>query len=618
MSAAVRKFRFPVGNMFVHELVAMQASAAPDAVAVVGDKQLTYGDLNSRADQLARRLVSLGVHSEVPIALFLERSPELAIAALAVLKAGGSYVPLDPSYPLTRIAMLLEDCAAPVVLTDSSVADKLPSGNWQTILLDDEEAEAGVPEVSAEPRLTPDNTAYVIFTSGSTGRPKGVQITHANLLNLVQWHQRAFQITAADRATLQASPGFDAAVWELWPYLTAGASVYVVEEGLRPSPERLRDWIVEQGITITFLPTAVAEAMANLSWPAKGALRFLLTGADTLRRYPRAGLPFALVNNYGPTECTVVATSGEIPATGQSAGTPSIGRAIDNVEIHIVDEEMRPVQNGTPGELLIGGAGVGRGYLSRPELTAQKFIADPFSKQADARLYRTGDLVRMRLNGEIEFLGRMDEQIKIRGYRIEPGEITAVLNRHPAIRTSYVAAYANGAGENNLVAYLVGASQSRPTQAELRTFLGEHLPDYMVPSSFVAMPELPMTPHGKVDRAALPKPTAENQLDDEHFEAAQSEVEQWLAGFLSGLLKVARVGRNDNFFNLGGHSLMGAQLIAKVQQRFGVELSLRGLFDHPTIAEISSEIERLVYAKLQAMSDEEAQRLLESSPGISA
>ena len=330
--------------MFVHELVAMQANAAPDAVAIVGDDQLTYGDLNSRADRLARRLVSLGVQSEVPVALFLERSPELAIAALAVLKAGGTYVPLDPGYPPTRIAMLLEDCAAPVVVTHSSVAKKLPSGNWRTIVLDGDEAETEVPQDSTKPQIAPNNTAYVIFTSGSTGRPKGVQITHANLLNLVQWHQRAFDITAADRATLQASPGFDAAVWEMWPYLTVGATIHVIDEAIRPAPERLRDWIVEKGITITFLPTAVAEAMVNLSWPAETALRFLLTGADTLRRYPRPGLPFVLVNNYGPTECAVVATSGEICASGESEGAPSIGRAIDNVEIHIVDEQMNPVE----------------------------------------------------------------------------------------------------------------------------------------------------------------------------------------------------------------------------------------------------------------------------------
>ena len=605
--------------MFVHELVATQAERAPDALAIVSDKPLTYGELNARANRLAHRLGSLGVRSEVPVALFLERSSQLAVAALAVLKAGGTYVPLDPSYPPSRIAIELEDCAAPVVLTHSSLAQKLPPGNWQTMVLDGEPADgAEADSVAPKNATNPEDTAYVVFTSGSTGRPKGVQITHANLLNLVQWHQREFQLAATDRGTLQSSHGFDAAVWELWPYLTAGASVYVVDESIRPAPEPLRDWIVEKGITITFLPTAVAECMVNLSWPAQTALRVLLTGADTLRRFPRPDLPFRLVNNYGPTECTVVATSGEIPAHGESEGSPSIGRPIDNVDIHIVDEQLTPVANGSAGELLIGGAGVARGYLNLPQLTAEKFIADPFSKRAGARLYRTGDRARMRGDGQIEFMGRLDEQIKIRGYRIEPGEITAVLNRHPAIRSSYVAAYANHAGDSSLVAYLVAPPPGRPNLAELRTFLGEHLPDYMVPSTFVMLAELPLTAHGKVDRAALAKPSAENQLDDQPFEAARSEVEQWLAGFLAGLLKVSRVGRDDNFFNLGGHSLMGAQLIAKVQQRFGVELSLRGLFDHPTIAEISSEIERLVYRKLQTMSDEEAQRLLESSPGMTA
>jgi acyl carrier protein len=251
-------------------------------------------------------------------------------------------------------------------------------------------------------------------------------------------------------------------------------------------------------------------------------------------------------------------------------------------------------------------------------LTAQKFIADPFSNKANARLYRSGDLARMRSDGQIEFMGRIDDQIKIRGYRVEPGEITAVLDRHPAIRSSCVAAYSNNSGESSLVAYLVATSDARLNAAELRAFLGECLPDYMVPPTFVIIPHLLMTAHGKVDRAALPKPTAENQLSDDPFEAPRSETEQWLASFLTGLLGVARVGRDDNFFNLGGHSLMGAQLIAKVHQRFQVELSLRSLFDHPTIAEISSEIERLVYAKLQTMTDEEAQRLLESVPGIPA
>ena len=602
--------------MFVPELVAMQARAVPGAVAIVaGDKDLTYGELDARANQLAHLLPSLGVKREVPVALFLERSPELAIAALAGLKAGAPYVPLDPSYPPSRISMLLEDCAAPVVLTHSSVAKKLPPGIWQ-IVMDAEEAEISR-HTSVPPNNTtnPEDLAYIIFTSGSTGRPKGVQITHSNLLNLVRWHQRAFSTTSSDRATLQASPGFDAAVWELWPYLTIGASVYIVDDSIRTAPDHLRDWMVAKGITVSFLPTAVAESVVNLSWPPETALRILLTGADTLRRYPPPGLPFALVNNYGPTECTVVATSGEIRPNGDSEIPPSIGRAVDNVAIHIVDEQLKPVPEGAPGELLIGGAGVGLGYLNLPELTAQKFVADPFSKTAGARLYRSGDLARMLPDGQIAFMGRMDEQIKIRGYRIEPGEITAVLDRHPAISSSCVATYSNDSEDSRLVAYLVPASNAKLNAAELRTFLGDCLPDYMVPSTFVTLVCMPTSAHGKVDRTMLPKPTEENTLNDgESFEAPQSDIEQWLASLLTGLLRVARVSRNDNFFNLGGHSLMGAQLIAKVQQRFAVELSLRSLFDHPTIAEISAEIERLLYSKLQMMTDEEAQRILESVP----
>lgn len=605
--------------MFVHELVASQASAFPDAVAIVaGDRKLTYRELNARADRLACRLQSYGIRAEVPVALFLERSPELAIAALAVLKAGGPYVPLDPSYPQARIAMLLQDSDAPVVVTHSSLARQLPPGPWRTVVVDAPDEETAKTSLIA-PRTNSEDLAYIIFTSGSTGRPKGVQITHANLLNLVQWHQRAFNTTSADRATLQASPGFDASVWELWPYLTMGASVYVVDDSIRTSPDRLRDWIVAHGITISFVPTAVAESLLNLSWPSRTALRFLLTGADTLRRYPPSGLPFALVNNYGPTECVVVATSGEIRPRGATDGSPSIGRAIDNVEIHIVDENLNRVPDGTPGELLIGGAGVGRGYLNLPELTAQKFVTISFDKGRVGRFYRSGDLARKLPDGQIAFMGRIDEQIKIRGYRIEPGEITAVLDRHPAVSASCVAAYSSDSGEARLAAYLVPLQDAKLNVTELRAFLGEHLPDYMVPSTFVKLAHLPTSAHGKIDRAALPAPTTENVLSDDPFEAPESKIEQWLASFLTGLLRVSRVSRTDNFFNLGGHSLMGAQLIAKVQQRFGVELTLRSLFDRPTIAEISSEIERLLYAKLSTMTDEEAQRLLESFPdGISA
>ena len=601
----------------VHELIEAQAKVRPDAVAVYeGDKQITYRELDWRANELALRLQSSGVYEEVPVGLCMRRSADFVIGALAVLKAGATYVPLDPSYPKNRLAMLLEDSGVRLVVTHPCVAKQLPQGSWQAIVMEacalNRDAGSRVRNAGRA------NLAYIIFTSGSTGRPKGVQITHANLLNLISWHQRAFAVTPNDKATMHASPGFDAAVWEIWPYLAAGASVAVVDENIRTSPEGLRDWIVAQQITISFLPTALAEAIVDLPWPAQTALRFLLTGADTLRRYPPVGLPFDLVNNYGPTECTVVATSGIVSSEAQPAAMPSIGRPIDDVQIYLVDEQLQSVPDGTPGEILIGGASVGRGYLNGPDLTDQKFIADRFGNNEDGRLYRTGDLARRLPDGQLAFLGRIDEQVKVRGYRIEPGEITALLEQHPAIHSSFVTACSDNSGETRLIAYIVPAANAHLSADELRRFLGEHLPEYMVPSVFVPIASLPLTAHGKVDRTALPPPTSENILHEEVFETPQSEIEQWLARLLATLLGTARVSRDDNFFNLGGHSLMGAQLIATVKQTFDVELPLRSLFDHPTIREISSEIGSLIQAKLNTISDEEARRILETSPAESS
>ena len=297
---------------------------------------------------------------------------------------------------------------------------------------------------------------------------------------------------------------------------------------------------------------------------------------------------------------------------------PSIGRPIDDVQIYLVDEQLQSVPDGTPGEILIGGASVGRGYLNGPDLTDQKFIADRFGNKEDGRLYRTGDLARRLPDGQLAFLGRIDEQVKVRGYRIEPGEITAVLEQHSAIDSSFVTACSDNSGETRLIAYIAPAANAHLSADELRRFLGEHLPEYMVPSVFVPIASLPLTAHGKVDRTALPPPTSENILHEEVFETPQSEIEQWLARFLATLLGTARVSRDDNFFNLGGHSLMGAQLIATVKQTFDVELPLRSLFDHPTIREISSEIGSLIQAKLNAISDEEARRILQTSPAESS
>lgn len=601
--------------MFVHELVESKAQSTPLAVAIVeGQNQVSYGELNERSNHLAYRLQSQGVGPGSLVGLCMQRSAALVVGALGIWKTGAAYVPVDPNDPSIRLAMALEDSGCELVVTQKDDAGRLPVGKWQSIFVDDS-SHASEHAVEGKDSTQADDVAYVVFTSGSTGRPKGVEITHANLLNLIGWHNRCFGVTPSDRATMQASPGFDASVWEVWPYLAAGAGVHIVDDTLRMHPKSLRDWMLASGITISFLPTALAESMIALPWPADAALRYLLTGADVLRRCPRAGLPFTFVNNYGPTECTVVATSGAVPAETNARTLPTIGCPIDGVQVHVVDEQLKPVPAGLAGELLIGGAGVGRGYLNLPELTAEKFLPDPFSNVEGARVYRTGDLTRMLPDGQVEFLGRVDQQIKIRGYRIELGEISAALERHPAVAASVVTAQASDSAEVGLVAYIVTKPEVPINATELRSFVATHLPDYMVPGTFVRLSELPVTAHGKIDRSALPVPNAANTLSDESFEAPESEIENWLVTFLTKLLGVPRISRDDNFFRLGGHSLMGAQLIAKIQQTFDVELSLRSLFDRPTVRGIASEIERLIHARLGAMTDDEARNVLESWSG---
>jgi amino acid adenylation domain-containing protein len=600
-------------DLCVQDLVQRRADATPDAVAVVSDNDhLTYGQLNARASGLANRLISLGVSPEIPVGLCLERSVELPIGALGILKAGGAYVALDPADPPNRLAMLLEESGASVVVTRSSMAAKIPAGKWQFIFVDSNDAAMNSEAPSHKSTTSRSNLAYIIFTSGSTGTPKGVEVTHDNLSNLVSWHQRAFNITAQDRAILQASPGFDAAVWELWPYLTAGATVYVVDDAVRTDPMGLRDWIIRNGITVSFLPTQLAECMMGLPWPADGPFKTLLTGADVLRRRPPQGLGFTVVNNYGPTECTVVATSGEVKAA-EKADTPAIGRPIDNVVAYIVDEQLRRVQDGTPGELLLGGRGVARGYLNSPQATSQKFIKDPFSGSDGGRLYRTGDLARFLPDGQIAFMGRIDDQIKVMGHRIEPQEIVNALNRHPAVAASFVCGFSDESKSQRLVAYVVPASNSSLKLGEIRNFLNTYLPVHMVPSTFVQLAQFPTTARGKLDRSALPRPTPENILRDESSDAPQSPIEDHLTSVLSSLLGGIQVGAHDNFFTLGGHSLLGAQLIARIRENFGVEISLRTLFEEPTVRGMATEIERLIHARLAAMTDDEAERLLASS-----
>lgn len=601
----------------VVELVAAQAAVQPGRMAVLsGQCAVSYGELENRANELAGKLVGLGASPETVIGLLAPRSPAMVVGALGILKAGAAYLPLDPSYPEARLAFMLQDAQAAVLVTSQSLKMPLPTGMCGSILLDQEGRMVDAPPASRSGRLdttinTPNNLAYVIYTSGSTGQPKGVEVTHASLSNLVMWHQRSFQVTDKDQASQVARIGFDAAVWEIWPYLTAGASLHQPDEQLLSEPEALQRWLLDEGISIAFIPTPMAERLLGLPWPAKTSLRVMLTGGDVLHSYAPKDSPFLLVNNYGPTECTVVATSALVPPQDSASGLPPIGMPIQNTQLYVLDESGNQVPPGEQGELYIGGSGLARGYRNRPLLTGQKFLQNPFSISGD-RFFKTGDLVRRMADGQFAFLGRLDDQIKIRGFRVEPDEVAAALNEHPAILQSVVSAHEVSPGDRRLVGYFVVRTKSRPRFSELREFLGARLPEFMVPGIFVVLQHIPLTPNGKIDRAALPVPDESNTLRDTDFVAPRTEVERTVAGILANLLGIDRLDVEDNFFALGGHSLLGTQLISRVRQNFGVALALRHVFEAPTVAGIAAQIEGLLRAKLEAMSEDQARSLLSS------
>ena len=585
----------------VPKAVAAKATKWPDAVALTsGSQVLTYQDMDCQANRVANYLCSLGAGPDVLIGVCLPRSAEMVIAALGIMKSGAAYLPMDPAYPPDRLAFMLRDAQVPAIITNACLAARLPATNCTIVDIGGSEIDTR-PEYAPRIEILPEDLSYVIYTSGSTGKPKGVEITHGALANLIFWHQQAFAVTPGDRASHLAGLGFDASVWELWPYLAAGASVHLADEATRVSDRLLRDWMLARKITIGFVPAPLAERMLALDWPSHTPLRILLTGGDTLHRYPPAGLPFTLVNNYGPTECTVVASSCPVQPDALATDRPPIGRPINNTRIYLLDERLEPVTAGEPGEIYIAGAGLARGYHDLPSLTAEKFIPDPFSSEPATRLYRTGDLGSLLPDGQIAFLGRIDDQIKIRGFRVEPEEIVSVLNRHRDVRESVVMACEDSSGDKRLVAYVVLAWDSEATHTALRDFLAEQLPEYMLPAAFVRLDAFPVTPHGKIDRASLPEPTAENTLGNGSVQTPDSEIEQRLTGILAALLHIEQVSVDENFFQMGGHSLLGAQVIAHVRDAFGVELSLRSLFDHPTAREMSAEIERLILAKLVAV-----------------
>ncbi|HEY9694284.1 MAG TPA: amino acid adenylation domain-containing protein [Oculatellaceae cyanobacterium] len=466
-------------ELCVHELFEKQVKQTPNAIALIYEQQkITYQELNIRSNQLANYLKKLGVSSEVLVGICVERSIDMVVGILAVLKAGGAYLPLDPNYPSERLSFMLDDAQVPILLTQKRCIERLDQLNSQVVCIDkDWELISQENENNLNNDVKIDNLAYVIYTSGSTGKPKGVEIEHRNLLNLIYWHQQEFEVTSNDRTTQVAGVAFDACVWEIFPYITAGASIYFPDDEIRRSPEKLQAWIVDNNITISFLPTPLAEKVLLLDWQRNVALRLLLTGGDKLKSYKGRSHPFKVVNNYGPTENTVITTSGYLPVDQTSDFSPTIGRPIANTQLYILDSYLQPVPIGVAGELYIAGNGLARGYFNRPDLTTEKFISNPFRNKETPppsplpaggeggkelftlhnfdRIYKTGDLVRYRADGNIEFLGRIDEQVKIRGYRIELGEIEVVLSQHPGVLQTVVNTSEDANGEKRLIAYVV-------------------------------------------------------------------------------------------------------------------------------------------------------------------
>lgn len=593
---------------YVPDLIAQIAAQTPQQLAVAdGSAQLSYAELNTRANQLAHLLQGLGVGPEMCVGVCLERSADWIVSLLAVLKAGGAYLPLDPAYPAERIQFLAADANAAVVITHSTLAHWFTGADAKLVQLDADCAKIAQRSIENPPhRLAAENLAYVIYTSGSTGQPKGVEISQSALRNLLGWHQQTYGISATDRASQLAGIGFDAAVWEIWPYLTIGASIHLPAEDVRLDPVRLRDWIVTQGITSCFAPTPLAESLLALPWP-DNTLRRLLTGGDRLRSYAPSGVTFQLVNHYGPTENAVVATAGII---GQQPDDvirpPALGKPIANNQIYVLDRQLRPVPQGVIGELYIGGRSLARGYRGRADSTAERFSPNPFggssTVSAGTRLYRTGDLVRYRADGALEFVGRADQQVKIRGHRIELAEIEQALLAHPAVRECAVVLPHTTAGEARLNAFWVAQTPANASldALTLRRFLRDKLPDFMLPADFRRLDALPLTSHGKLDRRALSAIISTSGHHAGQSGPPRNPVEAIIAHIWEEVLRVESVGAGDDFFALGGHSLLATQIVSRLRDAFGVELPLRELFLSPTVAGVAEKVAALRQGELSA------------------
>lgn len=585
-----------VDRTSVPENVRAVSRSHPHSIALIhGDRQLSYEELDARADRFAAYLADLGVRTGDTAAICMERSFDWIVAVLGIMRAGAGYVPLDAAWPDSRLRFAVADSGATAFVARDPLIERL---HLSVHGIDPARDAAAI---AASPELTPvavdsGSLAYLIYTSGSTGTPKGVEITHANLAHLIRWHCETFSVTRHDRASHLAGLGFDAAVWEIWPYLSAGAAICLAADEVRSSPELIQQWMLREGITIGFVPTVHAAPMMKMQWPPTTPLRFLLTGGDALHRGPAVKLPFDVVNNYGPTEATVVATSGVLKPGAQ--GAPPIGRAITGATVYLLDENGQPVPENTVGEIYVGGNGVGRGYRNLPDATAFSFHPDPFSAVPGARMYRTGDRGILRPDGEIDFRGRLDRQTKIRGQRVELDEISSVLANHPNIDFATVIANATDSGDNQLVAYVLPKEDMSLLAAqELQKYLADRLPDYMTPSLFVRLHAIPLSANGKVDLKLLPKPAAENLLRQRATRTDLTPVEKKLLAIVRAIIENDAVEIEDNYLLAGGHSLLGMQLITRIRNIFGVDLSLRQLYEAPIVERLAAAIQTQLHQK---------------------
>ncbi|HEX5603286.1 MAG TPA: amino acid adenylation domain-containing protein, partial [Pyrinomonadaceae bacterium] len=588
----------------LHDLFEQQVQKTPDAVAVSCDgERLTYKELNARANQLARHLQTLGVGPETLAGICLERSIAMVVGLLGILKAGAAYVPLDPEYPRERIAFMLEDAAVTVLLTQERLRDSLPEHSAPVLCIDSDWPQ--ISEQDTDPvttAVTPQNLAYVIYTSGSTGKPKGCSVTHANVARLFAATEAEFHFDEQDVWTLFHSYAFDFSVWEIWGALLYGGKLVIVPYLVSRAPEKFYDLLCDEGVTVLNQTPSAFRQLSRIAENGRlnDKLRLVIFGGEALEvaslrdwftRHPDHP---QLVNMYGITETTVHVTLRRVVAAdvGVRQGSP-IGNALTDLDLYVLDDCMQLVPTGIAGEMYVGGAGLARGYLNRAELTAERFVPDPYSTEPGARLYKTGDRARYLLNGQLEFLGRNDFQVKLRGFRIELGEIEAALAQHPSVKDAVVIAREDSPGHKRLVAYVIPSGSDLDILA-LRGFIASRLPDYMVPALIITLDSFPLSPTGKLERKALPAPESDRPTVSADFVGPRSSLEQDLADIWIRLLGIERVGIHDNFFELGGHSLLLTRLATRIRDQFGVEVPMRILFDVPTIEGISVSITSLL------------------------